>query len=199
MNRVHEAIKNVLNHDVFKSILESAPLSIAQGAHQAPCEGHDFEEAMKTGTYSCSGNFFWQDLVWLANHRVPVSLRQIKQFQQFSFPAMNPPDTVPFTVTVCTSTEKPGCKSWGKFQRISPEEPVHAMLFSLEEAVLQAPGDDALMGKWLKLVLTTPFVFEKPLSVRPDSGGPSTSAKRRSRPAIQLFDQCGSACMTSLA
>ena len=81
MNRVHEAIKNIMNHDVFKSILESAPLSIAQGAHQAPFEGHDFEEAMKTGTYSCSGNFFWQDLVWLANHRVPVSLRQIKQFQ----------------------------------------------------------------------------------------------------------------------
>jgi hypothetical protein len=28
--------------------------------------------------YQCAGNFMWQSFTWMANHRVPINMGQIK-------------------------------------------------------------------------------------------------------------------------
>ena len=47
----------------------------------------------------------------------------------------------------------------GSLQRVSPEEPVHALLFSIQEAI-QAGCSDAILQRWRALLLTSSMVFE---------------------------------------
>ena len=163
MNRVHEAMKTIMDNPIFQNVASAEPLNVKQGATQAPFDETDFKDGIADhGKYRCSGNFCWQDLVWLVNHRVPVNQKQIKDYQQFAFPAMDPPADCPLSVHIAVEKVKdmPKPNAAVKYQRISPEEPVHAFLFSLEEAVIKAPEDQALLGRWLKLCLTTPMTFE---------------------------------------
>ena len=47
----------------------------------------------------------------------------------------------------------------GSLQRVSPEEPAHALLFSIQEAIQAGHGDD-ILKRWRALLLSSDMVFE---------------------------------------
>ena len=85
--QVHEALKTIREHKVFDKIEETKPLTIAQGGQQAVFDAAQCTKALsqENNKYKCSGNFFWQDLLWLANHRVPMNAGQINQNTEIWF------------------------------------------------------------------------------------------------------------------
>ena len=64
--------------------------------------------ALKTAqSYRCAANFFSQDFLWLATHKIPINLGQVKQIQNYWFPKDDePPKLCPFVVTVAVDSHK---------------------------------------------------------------------------------------------
>ncbi|CAE7245726.1 unnamed protein product [Symbiodinium sp. CCMP2592] len=161
--RVHEALKAIRDCSVFDGIDAAEPLTIAQGGHQEPFA---IGQAVKvfqrdaTAHYSCGGNFFWCDQVWMANHRVPINKGQVQEIQRFYLPPMDPPKEFTYEIVAAVSA---ACDEEfhkkGSFQRLSPAEPCHALLFSIHEAI-SAKAPEPILRRWKELLLTTPFRFE---------------------------------------
>ena len=160
--RIHEALKTIRGHSVFDGIDGARPLSISQGGHQTPFDKKDAVSALSKGEgafYLCGGNFLWADQIWLANHRVPINSGQVQDIQKNFLPALSPPKAFSFTVTVAVETaDEAGSETRG-FQRLSPPEPTHALLFSVAEAVKKG-ADAGVLKAWKHLLLTTSFRFE---------------------------------------
>ena len=158
--QVHEALKTIREHKVFDKIEETKPLTIAQGGQQAVFDAAQCTKALsqENNKYKCSGNFFWQDLLWLANHRVPMNAGQINQIQKYDLPPSEPPKFFPYEVIVAVESADE-IKPDGGWPRLSPAEPVFALLFSVQECI-QARGGDATLKRWKQLFLTVPFEFE---------------------------------------
>lgn len=158
--RIHEALKTIRDHDVFKDIDAAKPLTVSQGASQSPYDKAQAQAALGNNScYSCGGNFFWADQIWLPNHRVPINSGQILALQTRFLPPMEPPATFPFTVTVALDSANDEVLDGKAFQRLSPCEPCHAMLFSIQEAI-NGSADAAVLQSWRKLLLTTQFRLE---------------------------------------
>ncbi|CAE7533139.1 unnamed protein product, partial [Symbiodinium pilosum] len=142
--RIHEALKTIRGHSVFDGIDGARPLSISQGGHQTPFDKKDAVSALSKGEgafYLCGGNFMWADQIWLANHRAPIN------------------SGVLFHSHVAVETaDEAGSETRG-FQRLSPPEPAHALLFSVAEAVKKG-ADAGVLKAWKHLLLTTSFRFE---------------------------------------
>ena len=165
--RVHEALKAIRDCSVFQGIDAAEPLTIAQGGHQI---GHQepfaIGQAVKVfqrdakAHYSCGGNSFWCDQVWMANHRVPINKGQVQEIQRFYLPPMDPPKEFTYEIVAAVSA---ACDEEfhkkGSFQRLSPAEPCHALLFSIHEAI-SGKAPEAILRRWKELLLTTPFRFE---------------------------------------
>ena len=88
LGQVHDAVNKILAHDVFKNIVEAPPLPIGEGGLQSAFNQEECEKVLKATpkelnlgdghAYQCAGNFMWQSFTWLANHRVPVNMGQVK-------------------------------------------------------------------------------------------------------------------------
>lgn len=161
LTRVHEAIKEISNHPVFDAIGTAKPLTIAQGGRQMPFDQKMALKALEQGNnsgYKCGGNLFWHNLVWLAEHRIPLNEGQIKQIQSFSLPPLDPPPNFPYVVTVAVdAVDDASLTPDGHWRRLSPAEPVFALLFSICEAVTK--GDEAILKNWRRVLLTVDFEF----------------------------------------
>ncbi|CAL1151682.1 unnamed protein product [Cladocopium goreaui] len=161
LTRVHEAIKEISNHPVFDAIGTAKPLTIAQGGRQMPFDQKMALKALEQGNnsgYKCGGNLFWHNLVWLAEHRIPLNEGQIKQIQSFSLPPLDPPPNFPYVVTVAVdAVDDASLTPDGHWHRLSPAEPVFALLFSICEAVTK--GDEAILKNWRRVLLTVDFEF----------------------------------------
>jgi hypothetical protein len=94
---------------------------------------------------------------------VPINWGQVKQIQKFYLNPHSPPQRFQFEVVV--ATEKVQKKNDGQFAtmkgfpRLSPAEPCHALLFSIQEAIQTGAAEDVLK-QWRKILLTVTFVFE---------------------------------------
>ena len=54
---------------------------------QAPYDASACKAACsRNGPYNCAGNFFWHDILWVANPRVPINKAQVKGIQNFWLP-----------------------------------------------------------------------------------------------------------------
>jgi hypothetical protein len=88
IGEIHDAANTILAHDVFKNIVEAPPLSIGEGGLQSAFNSEECKKVLKATpkdlkvgdghAYQCAGNFMWQSFTWIANHRVPVNMGQIK-------------------------------------------------------------------------------------------------------------------------
>ena len=158
--RVHEAIKDIMDEPVFKDVQKAAPLTYAQGGKQAAFDKKSAALALSQGgqKYAAAGNFFWMDVIWLANHRIPINSGQIREIQRFSLPALQPPSYFPFEVTVAVEDAAEE-QLRPQYQRLSPAEPIHALLFSIQAAV-KSKADQSVLQAWRRVLLTVPFSFE---------------------------------------
>lgn len=158
--KVHEALKVIREHPVFKDLESAKPLSLAQGGTQAPFDLQAAKRAVgsEAGCYKCGCNFMWQGIVWMATHRVPINAGQIRAIKK-ELPYNSPPKTFPFTVTVGVEPETLEQRPEGGWARLSPAEPVHALLFAMQEAIEQGCTEPVLK-EWRRVCLTTSFSFE---------------------------------------
>ena len=164
IDEVHNAINVIMEHDMFKDIMEQSPFNMAQGGSQAPFKQTDMQNVLDrdaTGlVYKCGFNFFWQSFTWMTNHRVPINKGQIKELQQFALDPLNPPRHLPFEIVIALDTGKQDVMaSKGALQRLSPPEPPFAAIFSIYEAITKG-ADDAVLQRWRLAVLTASFRFE---------------------------------------
>ena len=159
--KVHEALAVIYGHELFKDILNEKPLDLSAGGKEAPLDPTQAVSALKNvGVYKCGANFFHQDFLFLATHKVPINTTQVHQIKDFWFPANDPPSLCPFEITV--ALEKPGCigqRPDTGFQRLSPPEPVHALLFAIAEAI-EKKAKVGVLRALKNCLLTTTFVFE---------------------------------------
>lgn len=158
--QVHDAVKCISEHVVFQDIALAKPLTIAQGGHQMPFDQKMALKALEKGedsSYKCGGNLFHHDLLWLAQHRIPFNKGQITQIQNFSLPPMEPPASFPYVVTVAVdAVTEEALTPDGHWRRLSPAEPVFALLFSVAESIREN-AEEAVLKKWLRVLLTIDF------------------------------------------
>ena len=161
--KVHEALKTIRDCPFFHDIETADPLTVSQGASQEPFAQATALQilARQGGHYNFAGNFFWCDQVWLANHRVPINKGQIAEIQRFYFNPVDPPISFPYEICAAVSagTEEELSRK-GSFQRLSPPEPAHALLFAVESSIKRA-APEAILKRWRQVILTVPFRLEK--------------------------------------
>lgn len=163
LEKVHAAMKIIADERIFKDIAVSAPLHMGEGGQQHVFAQKDCTRVLSQGSgqiYKCGASVMWQDLIWLANHRVPPQMSVIKEIQRFHFKPDTPPDNFPFIITIgidAADTDVLGMK--GALQRLSPPEPIHALLFSTETAITNRVGH-LILSKWRKLLLAATFHIE---------------------------------------
>ena len=159
--KVHDALGRIFSHELFKDILTADPLSVKDGGREAALDATQAASALKNaGVYKCAANFFHQDFLFMATHKVPINEAQVQQIKDYRFPKNEPPSLCPFVITVALET--PGCigqRPQNGFQRLSPPEPVHALLFALAEAI-ESKAKVGLLRTFRNCILTATFVFE---------------------------------------
>ena len=156
--KVQESITGLENTPLFADMLTAKPLTMQEGGRQAPFNNKDYQTVIKNeaGGYKFGGSLFMQNLMWVANHKVPIQTSRVRQMQKFYLPPLDPPKAFPFEVTMAVdSTNFDITNHGGALERISPEEPCHAAVFSAHEALRAKAGDD-IMRRWRKLFLTIP-------------------------------------------
>ena len=159
--KVHDALQCIFAHEMFKDIRGESPLSPTNGGRESPLDLSQAAAALKSvGVYRCAGNFFHQDLLWLATHKIPINNSQVQQIKDYWFPPNAEPSLCPFTINL--AVEKPTSvadRPEAGFARLSPAEPVHALLFALAEAI-QRKAPEHVLRAFKSCVLTASFVFE---------------------------------------
>ncbi|CAL1174054.1 unnamed protein product [Cladocopium goreaui] len=159
--KVHDALARIFSHELFKDILTADPLSVKDGGREAALDATQAASALKNaGVYKCAANFFHQDFLFMATHKVPMNEAQVQQIKDYWFPKNEPPSLCPFVITVALET--PGCigqRPQNGFQRLSPPEPVHALLFALAEAI-ESKAKVGVLRAFRSCILTATFVFE---------------------------------------
>lgn len=160
--KIHQALATISSHDLFKDIVNEKPLGVKAGGYQAPFDQSDCTSSLKRGegsAYISGCNFFWQDHVWMANHRMPINDSQVQQIVRAQLKIDEPPARFPFTITI--ALDSPNMQvgdHLGALKRVSPPEPAHALLFAIAAAITgQQP--DGVLQRWKSLLLTTEFEF----------------------------------------
>ena len=143
-------LRKVVGIPIFQNISSKSPLTIVAGGSRAPFDQRECQLVLSEGRpYQCDGNFWWHEITWMNNHRVPISNAQIQAIQRFYFPPLAPPDAWPTNLNVHVRVDTPSVdhKLFGALQRVSPEEVTHAMLLSVAEAIT-AGADDTVLSQW---------------------------------------------------
>ena len=160
LQKLHDAISAIKSHAIFQDITTALPLGISDGGSQAAFSQSTFDTALTaSGCYTAAANFFWQNMGWFPNAKLPVNPGQVAEIQRFKFDPLNPPRSLGFTVVVAVDGAMDIMAARGSRQRLSPVEPMIAFIFSLKDAVQQGASDEILM-KWRHVALTAPFQFE---------------------------------------
>ena len=164
ISEVHDALGKIVDHVMFKDIVEQEPYTMCSGGTQAPFKQADMNAVLDRdgpgNYYKCGLNFMWQSFTWLSNHRVPINRGQIKELTRFALEPQRPPRHIPFeTVVALDSPTQNVMGAKGALQRLSPPEPAFAVIFSIRDAISQEVGNDVL-GKWRDALLTASFRFE---------------------------------------
>lgn len=167
--KVQEALKAIEEHPILGTVSAAAPLTVAEGASREPFKAALLKAAMgcaaanpsttaNLNVYACGGNLCWQDFLWSPTPAVPINRLQINELIKYHFPPLDPPAEYPMEIVLALEMNQEADKSFGALQRISAEEPVHACLFAIRQAIEQK-ASDAVMQRWRKLLLTVPTVF----------------------------------------
>ncbi len=111
-----------------------------------------------TGRYRCAGNMLWADLKLEAT--LPTRLAQVTRVQNTYFRTC-PPQFPQLVIVGVTDVDVNPITQWGHrggLPRISPEEPIHALILAAK-AALDAGLGDAVLTEWRACILNTPFEF----------------------------------------
>lgn len=164
MAYIKECVDKIQSHPVFQGVDRQSPLTLAQGGKFAPL---DFGAAQKTLANSASqsvsggGNLFWIDLgLDAAVSHTPVKTRKCREiadrfFAQPRHLASEITVGVPMAWANAKGKQKP---SPGCLRRVSPAEPIHALLMAVARDV-EAEELEKLDG-WKEILLSCLVTFQ---------------------------------------
>ena len=139
------------------------PLGLDAGGTQAAFDADGAKTALSTPArqYKCGGNLFFHNVLHSPNYKTPINAGQLAEIKKFWFS-----DTqnarFPFELVVAVTPEEAETaealkSALGRLERLSPEEPVHALVFAVQEAITR---DDPNVDVFFKLMRTISFKFE---------------------------------------
>lgn len=174
--KLTDALGRIRQSPFFRDVDVVAPLTLAEGASVEPFDQSKlkivFDKAQPVSEsppplsgaepvfFLAAANFFWQDFLWTPTPGVPINKSQMS-FIKNSLPPENPPEQFPYLMSWAipdSSFEVLAHK--GSIQRLSPEEPVHQAIFSLDEAISLNLGDD-ILRRWRSMLLRPCVKFER--------------------------------------
>ena len=101
-----------------------------------------FRAAMSTaGTYDASCNLFWLNLKWSAAPKVPVNRSSVDRLKERLF--SNGPQRFDKVTVVAVGEDL--VVNRGNLRRVSPEEPEHAFIFALSDAISRGESHEVLL------------------------------------------------------
>ena len=157
---VQEAVKAIEMHPVLKDISSAPPLSKEPDAFglqtmKTPYSKKHFEDSMKMDkTCEFAGNFFWCNLLYQVSPGVPVNARAMRSLSdRFSKPCEFP-DALVMATSQTVAAEGPSTGTW---ERIMPDELVHAYLHAVARDARDPTVPPAVMKQWRKHLLSCPF------------------------------------------
>ncbi|CAK9003484.1 Uncharacterized protein SCF082_LOCUS7759, partial [Durusdinium trenchii] len=116
----------------------------------------------RTKQYACGGNLSWIKMGFTTSPGVPYNQNSILKLKDFYFQGQEAPRRFPGLIIVAVSLQQAqnGMMSEkGAMESVSPPELVHAFVLRLAELIREKTSDDLLEG-WLRVILSTMFMFE---------------------------------------
>ena len=130
---------------------------------QAVYDHSSFVTSMaRTKQYACGGNLSWIKMGFTTSPGVPYNQNSILKLKDFYFQGQEAPPRFPGLIIVAVSLQQAqnGMMSEkGAMESVSPPELVHAFVLRLAELIREKTSDDLLEG-WLRVILSTMFMFE---------------------------------------
>ncbi len=155
------------DHPKLHALADRDPLQITSevgqdSGVQAAFDAEDCRTALqREQVYRCAGNLFWQNFFLSSTPKVPLSMKRLQAWKHQIFGT--PPTPTHFhdrmAVFAVDSADFDMSSHKGRLMRLSPEEISHAVVAALAESV-KAGATDGEIDMWLKVVLSTPCVFE---------------------------------------
>ena len=115
-----------------------------------------------TKQYAAGGNFAWCKIGWTTSPGVPYNESGVEKLKKFYFAEIQAPKRFPEVVVVAVSQKQMDdgmMGSRGCMESVSPPELQHAFVFRLAELINEKTSD-AVLQSWLRVMLTTMFIFE---------------------------------------
>ncbi len=121
-------LQTLLDDPVYENIQTAPALSPAEGGVGAVFCQADFTRAMQnTGSYDFVGNLFFHDLRWRPIPASPINSKGITDIADHLY--TTPPTWLNFTVVLAVDKDATDIAALaGSIKRVSPEEPVFALL-----------------------------------------------------------------------
>ena len=142
-----------------RSLLEAS----LESGFQAVYDHQEFQVALKEqGQYACAGNFAWLQMAYTTSPGVPYNEAAVHKMKRFYFPDMKAPKRFPSVVVVAVEGDQRtnGMMNFkGGMHSLSPPELRHALVFKIAEVIAEKASDE-IMQSWLRIVLSTMFLFE---------------------------------------
>lgn len=148
---------------MFKCVPCKAAGAMDASGFQAAFDPMSFKASMEnTKQYACGGNLAWIKIGYSTSPGVPYNQNSIRKLKEFYFSSDDAPQRFPGLVIVGVSPQqvKDGILGEkGAMEAVSPPELVHSFIFRLSE-LIDGKTSDAVLEKWLNVMLSTMFVFE---------------------------------------
>ena len=159
MEYMHEILQTILKHPLLQGLDNKKPKD--QGAKYRPVDPKHLQKALAQGKEATGGgNLFWVDLgIDPAVAHTPIKSRKCREMADRYFSA--PKHLISEVTVACPPAwREPGQIELGKqtLRRISPLEPLHALLIAVHRDVV-AEDAEAIKG-WKDVLLSANFCFE---------------------------------------
>ena len=130
---------------------------------QEPYDTAAFKQSMaNTKQYAAGGNFAWCKIGFTTSPGVPYNESAVENLKKYYFGGVEAPKRFPEVVVVAVSQKQMNegvMTSRGAMESVSPPELQHAFVLRVAELVDQKVPDAAL-NSWLRVMLSTMFVWE---------------------------------------
>ncbi|CAJ1418510.1 unnamed protein product [Effrenium voratum] len=160
-HELEQAVQEILACPTFADLPSADPVGISGTASaedagwKATFSAEAYQAAMQTaGVYEAAGNIFWLNLRGSATPGVPINATAVKNLQRSHFKG-----PAHFDGSVAVAVPKNLALSFGNLRRVSPEEPEHAMLFAVRDAIRAGEAEKTLRS-WRSKLLSVTIRFE---------------------------------------
>mmetsp|Transcript_1335 Transcript_1335/g.3442 ORF Transcript_1335/g.3442 Transcript_1335/m.3442 type:complete len:966 (-) Transcript_1335:177-3074(-) len=172
LKRVEEAWQLIIQHGAFADLVNDKPLGVGHLPDEFAFEGiggqavaneHGYDLAM-LGTakeYIAAGNFAWLKQGWMLNPAIPINHHGVKIMRDYLSKPRYFDENVLIEVAVPENMPWARLKQqFGSLQYVTPEEPMHALVLAVGDAIRDGASEETLRH-WKAILLSQRMVFRQ--------------------------------------